>query len=302
MDQIQNDLKGKTHALKGTKLSFIGCGAMAEAIIAGLLKKNLVKIDQVVGSHPRRDRREELKKKYWIRIFESNKDAVAFGHEPARVGEDDQSSSIVILTVKPQRLGTILRELKEAVQVDQLVISIVAGARIETIADDLAHKAIVRAMPNTPAQIGEGMTVWTATPEVTEAQQRQIHMIFGALGLEMQVGDERMIDMATALSATGPTYIFMVMEALIDAGVHMGFSRHVAEELVLQTMLGSVLFARESHKHPAELRNMVTSPGGTSSEAIYQMEKGSLRTVLSKAVWAAYQRANSLGRKAKADN
>ena len=181
------------------------------------------------------------------------------------------------------------------------MISIVAGARIETIADDLQHRSIVRAMPNTPAQIGQGMTVWTATPEVTEAQQRQIHMIFGALGRELQVEEEKMIDMATALSATGPTYTFLVMEALIDAGVHMGFSRHVAEELVLQTMLGSVLFARESQKHPAELRNMVTSPGGTSAEAIYQMEKGSLRTVLSKAVWAAYQRANSLGRKAKPD-
>jgi pyrroline-5-carboxylate reductase len=299
MDQIQDDLKSRTESLQGTKLSFIGCGAMAEAIIAGLLKKNLVKTDQVVGSHPRKDRREELQKKYWIRIFESNKDAVAFGHKPAGVNEGGQSSSIVILTVKPQRLGTILRELKEAVQADQLVISIVAGARIETIADDLQHRSIVRAMPNTPAQIGQGMTVWTATPEVAEAQQRQMHMIFGALGRELHVEEEKMIDMATALSATGPTYTFLVMEALIDAGVHMGFSRHVAEELVLQTMLGSVLFARESHKHPAELRNMVTSPGGTSAEAIYQMEKGSLRTVLSKAVWAAYQRAGSLGRKAK---
>ncbi len=299
MDQIQDDLKGKTETLQGTRLSVIGCGAMAEAIIAGLLKKNLVKTEQVVGSHPRKDRREELQKKYWIRILESNKDAVAFGQEPAGVNEGDQSTSIVILTVKPQRLGTILRELKEAVQVNQLVISIVAGARIETIADDLQHRSIVRAMPNTPAQIGQGMTVWTATPEVTEAQQRQIHMIFGALGRELQVEEEKMIDMATALSATGPTYTFLVMEALIDAGVHMGFSRHVAEELVVQTMLGSVLFARESHKHPAELRNMVTSPGGTSAEAIYQMEKGSLRTVLSKAVWAAYQRAGSLGRKAK---
>ena len=299
MDQIQDDLKGKTETLQGTRLSVIGCGAMAEAIIAGLLKKNLVKTEQVVGSHPRKDRREELQKKYWIRILESNKDAVAFGQEPAGVNEGDQSTSIVILTVKPQRLGTILRELKEAVQVNQLVISIVAGARIETIADDLQHRSIVRAMPNTPAQIGQGMTVWTATPEVTAAQQRQIHMIFGALGRELQVEEEKMIDMATALSATGPTYTFLVMEALIDAGVHMGFSRHVAEELVLQTMLGSVLFARESHKHPAELRNMVTSPGGTSAEAIYQMEKGSLRTVLSKAVWAAYQRAGSLGRKAK---
>ena len=121
--------------------------------------------------------------------------------------------------------------------------------------------------------------------------------ILGALGREMYVENENMIDMATALSATGPTYIFMMMEALVDAGVHMGFSRHVAEELVTQTMLGSVLFARETHKHPAELRNMVTSPGGTSAEAIYQMEKGSLRTVLSKAVYAAYQRAVALGRK-----
>ena len=121
--------------------------------------------------------------------------------------------------------------------------------------------------------------------------------ILGALGREMYVENENMIDMATALSATGPTYIFMMMEALVDAGVHMGFSRHVAEEMVTQTMLGSVLFARETHKHPAELRNMVTSPGGTSAEAIYQMEKGSLRTVLSKAVYAAYQRAVALGRK-----
>jgi pyrroline-5-carboxylate reductase len=119
---------------------------------------------------------------------------------------------------------------------------------------------------------------------VSEAQQAQIHAVFGALGREVHVEEERMIDMATTLSATGPTHTFLVMEALIDAGVHMGFSRHVAEQLVLQTMLGSVLFARESRKHPAELRNMVTSPGGTSAEAIYQMEKGGLRTVLSKAV------------------
>jgi pyrroline-5-carboxylate reductase len=277
----------RSDALNGARLSFIGSGVMAEAIIAGLLGKNLVRPEQVVGSHPRVERREELKGKYGIRLFEHNRDAV------------EASSSIVILTVKPQRLSVVLRDLKEAVKLEHLVISIVAGARIETLADALQHRSIVRAMPNTPAQIGEGMTVWTATAEVSEAQQAQIHAVFGALGREMHVEEERMIDMATALSATGPTYTFLMMEALIDAGVHMGFSRHVAEELVLQTMLGSVLFARESRKHPAELRNMVTSPGGTSAEAIYQMEKGGLRTVLSKAVWAAYQRATALGRKVK---
>jgi pyrroline-5-carboxylate reductase len=297
-------------ALNGASLSFIGCGVMAEAIIAGLLSKNLVKPEQVVGSHPRPERREELQGKYGIRLFENNREAVAChparaarvdtpgsGHAATSLNDKEATSSIVILTVKPQRLGVVLGELGEVVHPEQLVISIVAGARVETIADALQHRSIVRAMPNTPAQIGEGMTVWTATPEVSEAQQVQIHAVFGALGREMHVEEERMIDMATALSATGPTYTFLVMEALIDAGVHMGFSRHVAEELVLQTMLGSVLFARESRKHPAELRNMVTSPGGTSAEAIYQMEKGGLRTVLSKAVWAAYQRATALGRK-----
>ena len=269
---------------------------MAEAIIAGLLAKNLVKSDQIVASHPREERREELQRKYGIRLFEYNRDAVIAA---ASEKENQASASIVILTVKPQRLNLILGQLRDVVRPEHLVISIVAGARIETIGESLQHRAIVRAMPNTPAQIGEGMTVWTATPEVPAAQQAQIHVLFAALGHEMHVEEERMIDMATALSATGPTYTFLVMEALIDAGVHLGFSRHVAEELVLQTMLGSVLFGRKSRKHPAELRNMVTSPGGTSAEAIYQMEKGGLRTVLSKAVWAAYQRATALGKKGK---
>jgi len=120
-----------------------------------------------------------------------------------------------------------------------------------------------------------------------------------ALGRELYVETENMIDMATSLSATGPTYIFMVMEALTDAGVHMGFSRDVAKELVQETMLGSVLFAMSSHKHPAELRNMVTSPGGTSAAAIYEMEKGGLRTVLSKAVNAAYRRAIELDQRSE---
>jgi pyrroline-5-carboxylate reductase len=282
----------KTDVLKDVQLAFIGCGVMAEAIIAGLLDNNLVRPEQVVGSHPRQDRREELQTKYGVRVVENNEEAVV----ASRTGSA-KTSSIVVLTVKPQRLGLILKELEHAIQPDQLVISIVAGARIETLANDLKHGAIVRAMPNTPAQISEGMTVWMATPEVTETQLEQIQAIFGALGRELQVEQERMIDMATALSATGPTYTFLVMEALTDAGVHLGFSRHVAQELVVQTMLGSVLFARESHKHPAELRNMVTSPGGTSAEAIYQMEKGSLRTVLSKAVFAAFQRATALGKK-----
>ncbi|MDT5261214.1 MAG: pyrroline-5-carboxylate reductase [Acidobacteriota bacterium] len=281
--------------LRGTQLSFVGVGVMAEAMIAGLLRRQLVERTQIVGSHPRPARREELQTHYGIRMVEGNREAAT--HAAGTGVAEESAASVVVIAVKPQRIGRVLGELKGALGEGQLILSIVAGARTESIAGELGHTAVVRAMPNTPAQIGQGMTTWTATPEVSERQLEGVRALLGALGREMHVENENMIDMATALSATGPTYIFMMMEALVDAGVHMGFSRHVAEELVIQTMLGSVLFARETHKHPAELRNMVTSPGGTSAEAIYQMEKGSLRTVLSKAVYAAYQRAVALGRK-----
>lgn len=303
----------RENSLSRTHLSFIGCGAMAEAMIAGLLREGLVAPAQITGSHPRQARREQLRERYRIEMLESNREAAIAtissaaqerGDDPSHSSADASStprvsypSSIVVLAVKPQRLVGVLQEMRGALSENQLVLSIVAGARIETIAETVLHPSIVRAMPNTPAQIGEGMTAWTATEAVSDEQTRQVRAMLGALGREMRVENEHMIDMATALSATGPTYIFMMMEALTDAGVHMGFSRHVSQELVIQTMLGSVLFARESRKHPAELRNMVTSPGGTSAEAIYQMEKGSLRTVLSKAVYAAYQRAVALGKR-----
>jgi pyrroline-5-carboxylate reductase len=275
--------------LSNTNLAFVGCGVMAESIIAGLLRKNLVGAEQIVGSHPRAGRRAELSEKYGIQVFEKNTEAV----ERVRQSEN----SIVALCVKPQRLKGVLHELKTIVAPEQMIFSIIAGARLETISEALDNRKIVRAMPNTPAQIGAGMTAWTCTEEITQAERATVKDLLAALGKELYVETENMIDMATSLSATGPTYIFMVMEALTDAGVHMGFSREVSKELVQETMLGAVRFAMESHKHPAELRNMVTSPGGTSAEAIYQMEKGGLRTVLSKAVYAAYQRAVALGEK-----
>jgi pyrroline-5-carboxylate reductase len=285
-------IRNPSSALENCRLAFIGCGAMAEAMIAGLLRKKLISPDNIVGSHPRQSRREELHVKYGIEMVEQNREAAL-----AVAPDDTQNTSLVVIAVKPQRLPKVLAELKGSIHPDQVLVSIVAGAKMQTITDELLHATVVRAMPNTPAQIGEGVTAWTASRSVDENQETYVRALFAALGKTVRVENERQIDMATALSATGPTYIFLVMEALIDAGVHMGFSRHVAEELVHQTMLGAVLFARESHKHPAELRNMVTSPGGTSAEAIYQMEKGSLRTVLSKAVWAAFQRAESLGQK-----
>jgi pyrroline-5-carboxylate reductase len=275
--------------LTNTKLAFIGCGVMAESIIAGLLRKKLVLPAQIVASHPRENRRKELGEKYGIEVFEENSKAV----EKIRENEN----SIVLLCVKPQRIKGVLEELKGSVAQNQIVASIIAGAKIEMISEMLGNQKIVRAMPNTPSQIGAGITAWTCTESISGEEKAQIKALLTALGKELHVETENMIDMATSLSATGPTYIFLVMEALTDAGVHLGFSREMAKELVQETMLGSVLFAIESHKHPAELRNMVTSPGGTSADAIYQMEKGGLRTVLSKAVYAAYSRAVALGQK-----
>ncbi len=270
-----------------TKLAFIGCGVMAESIIKGLLRKDLVQPTQICASHPRQNRRDKLNEKYKINVFSGNANAVE--------SVKNADNSIIVLCVKPQRLEGVLDDLKEVVSPEQLILSIVAGATIETISTALSNNKVARTMPNTPSQIGHGITAWTCTDEVSEAEKEQIKSLLSALGRELHVENENMIDMATSLSATGPTFVFLVMEALTDAGVHMGFSRDMSKELVQEMMLGSVLFAMESHLHPAELRNMVTSPGGTSADAIYQMEKGGLRTVLSKAVFAAYQKAVALG-------
>ena len=273
--------------LQGKRVAFLGGGTMAEAMMRGLFDKHLVPPSHVLVTGPRRERRAELTKRFGVKALASNADAAADAH-------------VVILSVKPQILPSVLRELKGRLKEDQLVISIVAGATMASLRDGLEHSAIVRAMPNTPAQIGMGVTAWTAAEEVDREQRDRAKAILGALGEELEVDEENLVDMATALSGTGPTYVFLLMEALVDAGVHLGFSRRVAEELVLRTVEGSAAFARQSGRHLAELRNMVTSPGGTSAAAIYELEKGTMRTVLSRAVYAAYRRTRELGAEAEA--
>ncbi len=281
-------LKNTDIELANTKLAFVGCGVMAESMIKGILGKKLVVPTRIGASHPRLERRKELEALYMINVFAGNSNAAA----EAATAE----CSVVLICVKPQRLGPVLKELAGHVSKDSIVISIVAGATAETISKALGTKKIVRCMPNTPAQIGHGLAVWTCSDEVPLDEREIVRTLLSSLGKEVFVENENMIDMATSLTATGPTYAYLVMEALTDAGVHLGFSRDMSKHLVQETMLGSVLFAMESDLHPAELRNMVTSPGGTSADAIYQMEKGGLRTVLSKAVHAAYKKAVALGR------
>ena len=264
------------------KIAFIGSGAMAEAMIAGLLRQKLARPENLLASGPRAERGAQLKEKYGIQPFTDNNAAVS-------------TADLVVLSVKPQRLSGVLKGLK-GVSPKAFVLSIVAGAPIQKIAAALKNAAVVRAMPNTPAQIGEGITVWAAAPEVSAAQKEIARSLLGALGEEIFVEDENYLDMATALSGTGPAYVFLFMEALIDAGVHMGFSRRVAEQLVVKTLTGSVAYYQNIQAHPAALRNQVTSPGGTSAEALYYLEKAGFRTAISRAIWAAYQRSLELGK------
>lgn len=270
-------------ALENKTVSFIGSGVMAEAIIKGLLNQKLLAADQLIAADPISERGRDLEARYGLHFTSDNAEAA-------------QAADILVFSTKPQVIGHVFRSLNGAGGKASLVLSILAGVRISTLVEGTGNRSVVRAMPNTPAQIGEGITVWTATPDVPESERQQAKMLLGALGEELFMDDEKFLDMATALSGTGPAYVYLFMEALIDAGVHMGFSRRDAERLVLQTVRGSVDYARQSGLHQAELRNQVTSPGGTSAEALYQLEKGGMRTVLSRAVYAAYRRSVELGK------
>lgn len=264
-------------------IAIIGAGAMGEAIIAGMLRKGMVSPQQLIASEPRAERRLELHARYGISLAATNVEAV-------------QSSTIIIFAVKPQVLEQVLTPLRGTIPDSAFCISIIAGASLRTFIDTLEHPAIVRAMPNTPAQIGAGMIVWTASSQVSDQQRDYTRTILEALGSELFVDDEQFLDMATALAGSAPAYTFLIIEAMIDAGVQLGFARPVAEKLVLQTMLGSVRYALQSNLHPAQLRNAVTSPAGTTAAALNVLERGGIRSILSEAIWAAYHRSRELGK------
>jgi pyrroline-5-carboxylate reductase len=269
------------------KIAFIGSGAMGEAMISGLIRQGLARPEDLRTADVHLKRLEDLRERYGTQPFTDNRSAAA-------------EADVVVLSVKPQRLTEVLKGLKGAVAPHALVLSIVAGAKITKISHGLGHEAIVRSMPNTPAQIGQGITVWMPSLAVSDEQKETARAIIGALGDQVEVDDENYLDMATALSGTGPAYVFLFMEALIDAGVHMGFSRQVSEQLVVETLKGSVAYFEARNEkdqvHVATLRNQVTSPGGTTAQALYYLEKAGFRTAVSRAIWAAYERSQELGK------
>ncbi len=264
------------------KIAFIGGGNMGEAMLSAVLDKGLSTPEAISVSDTAEARRQHLEQKYGVAVMSSNRQAIDKG-------------DVVVLAIKPQHLVGVMVELNGQLKPVQLVLSIIAGARIDTLRLGLNHRCVVRAMPNTPAQIGEGISVWTATAEVTEPQKEWASSILGAMGKEIYVDDEKYIDMATAVSGSGPAYFFLFMESLVDAAVHIGLPRDMAQELVLETMLGSGHFVQKSGKPLAELRRMVTSPGGTTAEALLQLERGGFSELVKQAVRAAYDKAKDLG-------
>lgn len=263
------------------KLGFVGGGLMGEAILAGALQKKLTAAGDIAVSEIVPARREHLASTYGVRAEESADAALA--------------ADIVVLAVKPQEFSKASAALVGRLGAHQAVMSIMAGVRIDTIRTAMGHDAVARAIPNTAAQVGESMTVWTASPEVPEESRESIRNLLAVLGQELYVADEKYVDMATAVSSSGPAYVFLVMEAMIDAAVHIGLRRDQAETMVKQTLYGSALYARESDRHPAVLRNEVTSPGGTTAEALRVLEEAALRAAFTDAIEAAFDKAKALG-------
>ncbi len=264
------------------KISFVGGGVMAEAILRGIVDAEIAAPQDIRIGEPVESRREYLQEKYGVSCHDANREVL-------------DGAEIVVLSVKPQNLSDVMADLAGSLDAGQTVVSIIAGARLETLTGGLKHDSVIRVMPNTPAQIGAGMSVWTASSGVPEDAVETTRRILGPLGEEVYVEDEKFIDMATALSASGPAYVFLFIEALVDAGVYLGMPRDMASRLALQTVAGSTQLVRESGRHPAELKDMVTSPGGTTAEALLALEQGAFKGVIIEAVAAAYEKSKALG-------
>jgi len=265
------------------KIAFIGGGVMAEAILGGILDSGVAAPDDIRVGEPVEQRRDSLVAAYGVTADSDNLAAI-------------DGADVVILSTKPQHLGEAMDSIAVGVRDGQVVVSIAAGATLDTLRNGLRHGALVRVMPNTPAQIREGMTVWTASGQVSDEHKAAIRRILASFGEEVYVEDERYIDMVTALSASGPAYVFLFIDALIEAGVYMGLQRPMARDLVLQTVIGSARYVRETGKHPAELKDMVSSPAGGTVEALMSLEKSAFRGAVLEAVDAAYRKYRALGK------
>ena len=272
--------------LDGYTIGFIGAGNMAEAMIRGLVRGGHVPAARITASGPRRERLDKLVASYGIAITLDNREVA-------------RSAGLVVLSVKPQILDKVLREIRDQLQPGALVVSIAAGVDTEAIESAITDGVrVVRAMPNTPALVGAGATAIAPGRHASEADLATAKALFDAVGITV-VLDESHLDAVTGLSGSGPAYIFLILEALSDAGVKVGLSRRSAQLLAAQTVLGSAKMLIETDEHVGRLKDMVTSPGGTAIAGLHTLEEGGLRTTLINAVETATKRARELGRGGK---
>jgi len=265
------------------KVSFIGGGNMGEAILSTLITHKLARPEDIFVADAKTGRQDYLKQKYSVFTTGCNQEAAKLG-------------DVVILAVKPQQTDEVTHELNGCLQSDQLVLSIIAGKKLATLRQGLGHEAIVRAMPNTPAQIGCGMTIWTATDSTSTTNLANAEAILSIMGHAVYASDEIVMDMATAVSGSGPAYVFLFIEAFIQAGQRIGLTTELARLLALETVRGATEYARISGQDLAELRRNVTSPGGTTAAALKVFEEGDFIGLMEQAVAAAYRRAQELGK------
>ena len=263
------------------RVAIIGAGTMGKAVAQSMLRKKLAGKKDIIISDVLAQSRDYIAKRYGVQVTGDNATSV-------------KGADAVILAVKPQELVAVMRQISGTLK-SQLVISIAAGISLETLCRHLEYRVVVRAMPNTPAQVGKGMTAWTSAGELSVPQYELARSILASLGAEQYFAEEKYIDMATAVSGSGPAYVFLFIESLIDAGVHIGLPRDIAGKLVVETIVGSADAMKKMAKHPAELKNMVTSPGGTTTEALLNLESGGFRSLIISAVTAAYEKAKALG-------
>ena len=263
-------------------IGFIGGGIMAEALISGILNSKSYQPSQINVSDPIKERIDELNKKYKINCSTDNKKVI-------------RESTILIIAVKPQNIASVLSEIKTFGSPSQIIISIVAGATLTMLTSAIGHNSVVRVMPNTPAQIGSGMIVWASATGISAKQLPIISEIVQSLGNEIYFEDEKYIDMATAISASGPAYVAIIIESLIDSGVYIGLQRDIAKTLVMETFKGSLEYLDKTNIHPTKLRESVSSPGGGTVEAIKSLEENGIRAAFYKAIKAAYNKYQMLG-------
>ena len=263
-------------------LGFVGCGVMAEVMIAGILDEGLLEPAQIIASNRRESRGAELESRYGIRTTTANLDVVT-------------GSDMTVLSVKPQTLAKVLAELRDSVPENSLVLSIVAGASMRVLRDGLSHSRVARCMPNLPCRIREGMTVWAAPDGLTPGDEARVEQVLGVMGGVIRVPDEAHVNMATAVNGTGPAIVAQFVKAMLEAAAYIGESRSVAKETVLATMVGTAKMLQDSDVHVASLIDEVTSPGGTTSRALQVLKQGRFSAVLTDSIDAAYERTQALG-------